>query len=230
MGNRVLHLGRPARRQGVHALQARIVPRIRPGARVAAAVSVAASCALIAGAADAASCKQIPGIAASVDRFIDKVYALQLSGSGTLPISDALFGFQHLDAEALRDLGQRQPIEVMRQDEDDGVFVNQGPAPIILTGKFAQHETFFDIPALVKGSYVSTPDSLTLTYDPDHAVKVGQSFLGMKFSHTINHTVITRHSLAYFFDQNSTGEPDRCYLLVDKAELPADDAPDLASK
>lgn len=176
-------------------------------------------------AAEAGSCKQIPGITAAVDRFIDKVYALQLSGRGTLPVTDALFGFQHIDAESLHALDARQPIEVMRQDADDGVFVNRGPQPLILTGKFAQSETFFDIPALIKGSYVSTPDSLVLTYDPDHAVRVGQSFLGMKFSHTINHTVITRHSLAYFFDQNTGDQPDRCYELVDSAEMAANEPP-----
>ena len=175
--------------------------------------------------AEAASCKQIPGIAAAVDHFIDKVYALQLSGRGTLPVTDALFGFQHIDAQGLRDLDRRQPIEVTRQDTDDGVFVNRGPQPLILTGKFAQSETFFDIPAVIKGSYVSTPDSLVLTYDPDHAVKVGQSFLGMKFSHTINHTVITRHSLAYFFDQNTGDEPDRCYELVENAAMAANEPP-----
>jgi hypothetical protein len=186
-------------------------------------------------AAAAASCKQIPGIAAAVDRFIDKVHALQLTGRGTLPVTDALFGFQHIDPKGLRDLDQRQPIEVTRQDTDDGTFINRGPQPVIVTGKFAQNETFFDIPALVKGSYVSTPDSLVLTYDPAYAVKVGQSFLGMKFSHTINHTVITRRSLAYFFDQNTSDEPDRCYELVDNAEIaanepPAEDSSDIRNK
>ncbi|HVI88021.1 MAG TPA: hypothetical protein VM659_06950 [Dongiaceae bacterium] len=189
-----------------------------------AAASLAASV-IGAPVAKAESCKQIAGISAAVDRFIDKVYALQLSGRGTLPVTDALFGFQHIDAKSLGELDQRQPIEVTRQDQEDGTFVNRGPAPMTLTGKFAQSETFFAIPAMIRGNYVSTPDSLTLTYDPAHAVKVGQSFLGMKFSHTINHTVITRHSLAYFFDENSSDEPDRCYVLVNSAEIAANDPP-----
>ncbi|HVJ42311.1 MAG TPA: hypothetical protein VM639_12480 [Dongiaceae bacterium] len=194
-------------------------------AGIAAGV-VVADLGLAASPAEAATCKRLSGIAPSIDRFIDKVYALQLAGRGTLPVTDALFGFRHLDADGLRNLDQRQPIEITRQDEDDGVFINKGPKPLVVTGSFAQSETFFDIPELVKGSYVSTPDSLTLTYDPDHAVKVGQSFLGMKFSHTINHTVITRHSLAYFFDDNSSSEPDRCYVLVDTAEVASTEAPD----
>jgi len=190
-------------------------------------IVVASVAATVIGAqvAEAESCKQIAGISAAVDRFIDKVHAVELAGRGTLPVTDALFGFQHIDAKSLNALDRRQPIEVTRQEESDGIFVNRGPEPMIITGQFGQKETFFAIPALIKGSYVSTPDSLVLTYDPEHAVEVGQSFLGMKFSHTINHTVITRHSLAYFFDANTSDEPDRCYVLVDNAEIAANEAP-----
>lgn len=240
MGGRFVHLGRrtgrfgPAGKSIAHKGAARCAGE-RDAMRSRRAMACLLPAGLVAGvivadlglatAAEAATCMRISGIAPSIDRFIDKVYALQLAGRGTLPVTDALFGFRQLDPDGLRKLDQRQPIEVTRQDQDDGVFINKGPKPVVITGSFAQAETFFAIPELVKGSYVSTPDSLTLTYDPDHAVQVGQSFLGMKFSHTINHTVITRHSLAYFFDDNNGGEPDRCYLLDDKAEMAATDTP-----
>ena len=159
-------------------------------------------------------CEPLTGAAASVDKFIAEVHAMQLSGSGNLPVRDALFGFQDLNAADQQDLGARAPIKVVPQDEDAGIFVNSGPKPVSITGSFADSTTYFDIPELVSGSYISTPDSLTLIYDPQHAVKVGQEFLGIKISKTINHTIITRDSVAYFFDTNSGGKPDRCYTLT----------------
>jgi hypothetical protein len=174
---------------------------------------------MLAGAASSASagttCKPVSGMNASIDKFIDEIQAFQTgAGQGTLPISDALFGFERIDPSDQRNLGERTPIMVKRQDEQEGVFVNQGPKQISITGNFADATTYFDIPQLVTGSYISTPDSLTLIYDPAHAVKVGEDFLGMKFSKTINHTIITRNQLLYFFDSNSGDEPDRCYTLV----------------
>jgi hypothetical protein len=170
--------------------------------------------------AKADGCKRAPGMAASIDKFIDEVYRMQVSGQGSLPVADALFGIDKINAEDLRDLNAREPIRVTRaeetgDDEANGVFRNAGPKSVVINGNFAKSSTFFDIPPLVSGSYISTPDSLTLIYDPDHAVKVGQTFLGMKFSRTINHTVITRRQLSYFFDANRDGAPDRCYQLVD---------------
>jgi hypothetical protein len=192
--------------------------------RVAASASTAlASMALIglgilAGttAAEAGDgCKPVTGMAASIDKFIDEVYQLQQSGQGTLPVADALFGFEHIEPADLRALDAREPIQVMPQHDKNGVFLNRGPNSVVINGKFAKADAFFDIPPLVTGSYVSTQDSLVLTYDPAHAVKVGQTFLGMTFSRTINHTVITRRKLSYFFDSNTDGKPDRCYQLVD---------------
>jgi hypothetical protein len=171
---------------------------------------------LTAGAALAdEGCKPVTGMTASIDKFIDEIQAFQTSaGQGNLPITDALFGFENIDPVDQQNLGARSPIKVMPQDSQEGVFVNQGPKQISITGNFANTTTFFDIPELVTGSYISTPDSLTLIYDPQHAVKVGETVLGMKFSKTINHTVITRTQLAYYFDANNGGEPDRCYTLV----------------
>jgi len=167
------------------------------------------------GRAWADGCKRATNMAPSINKFIDEVYRLQLAGQGTLPVTHALFGFEKISADDLRDLNARPPIEVTREDDDNGVFRNEAPKPMIITGNFAKADTFFDIPPLVSGSYISTPDSLTLIYDPGHAVKVGQTFLGMKISRTLNHTVITRQQLSYFFDANSGDKPDRCYQLVD---------------
>ncbi|HEX9448128.1 MAG TPA: hypothetical protein VF920_09110, partial [Dongiaceae bacterium] len=93
---------------------------------------------------------------------------------------------------------------------------NRGPKRITVNGMFAARPTFFQIPKLVSGHYVSTRDSLTLIYDDGHAVKVGETFLGMKFSKVVNHTVITRTRLSYFFESNDGDTPDRCYDLTAK--------------
>src|SRR5260221_3569875 len=84
-----------------------------------------------------APCKPVTGMTASIDKFIDEVQALQTAGQGTLPITDALFGFDNIAPAAQRDLGARMPILVKRQDEQAGVFVNQGPKQISIAGSFA---------------------------------------------------------------------------------------------
>jgi hypothetical protein len=161
-------------------------------------------------------CLPAPGINASIDKFIDDVQAVQQSGQGTLPVADALFGVTDINANDQQALAGREPIKLTRQESVRGSFTNRGPKRITVNGIFATRPTFFQIPKLVSGRYISTKDSLTLIYDDGHAVKVGERFLGMSFSKIVNHTVITRTKLSYFFESNSGDTPDRCYDLTAK--------------
>ena len=53
--------------------------------------------------------------------------------------------------------------------------------------------------------------SVTLHYDPDYTVELGERHVGLRFFAPIHHTVITRDGLAFFLDQNAGPDPDRCY-------------------
>src|SRR6185369_5841392 len=108
----------------------------------------------------------------------------------------------------------RPPVQIAPQGDRGGSFTNRGPKHLHIDGVFAGRATFFDIPKMVAGTYAVTADSVTLTYDPAHAVRVGETFLGVRFSKTINHSVVTRQRLDYYFDSNSSGPPDRCYNLT----------------
>jgi hypothetical protein len=163
-----------------------------------------------------AGCLPAPGINASIDKFIDDVQAVQQSGQGSLPVQDALFGVSDINANDQQALANREQIKLTRQEPARGSFTNRGPKRITVNGIFATRPTFFQIPKLVTGHYISTKDSLTLVYDDGHAVKVGEKFLGMSFSKIVNHTVITRTKLSYFFESNSGDTPDRCYDLTAK--------------
>jgi hypothetical protein len=191
-------------------------PSIGKSAAVAAASLLASLIVASPVARSDDGCLQAPGINASIDKFIDDVQAVQQVGQGELPVTDALFGVTDINAADQQALATREQIKLTRGQPTDGTFVNRGPKRITVNGIFATRPTFFQIPKLVSGHYVSTPDSLTLIYDQGHAVKVGETFLGMKFSKLVNHTVITRSRLSYFFESNSGDTPDRCYDLTAK--------------
>ena len=164
--------------------------------------------------ARADDCLPAPGVSVAAGQFIETVGNLQRQGSGTLPIGAALFGFQGISDANQQALAQRPPVQVTKQSDQGGSFANRGPKHLHIDGVFAGRATFFDIPKAVAGSYAVTAESVTLTYDPAHAVKVGETFLGVKFSKTINHSVVTRQRLDYYFDSNASGPPDRCYDLT----------------
>lgn len=189
---------------------------IRKIAGIAATALLASLVAAIPAALAEDGCLPAPGINASIDKFIDDVQAVQKTGQGELPVMDALFGVTEINDADQRALATRELIKLTRGQAQNGTFINHGPKRITVNGIFATRPTFFQIPKLVTGRYVSTPDSLTLTYDEGHAVKVGETFLGMRFSKLVNHTVITRSRLSYFFESNAGDTPDRCYDLTAK--------------
>ena len=167
------------------------------------------------GAAPAAArtdCVAVAGIGPEIAKFLDAVAAIQAAGRGRLPLTDVLFGVTGIDAHDRKALDRRTPVTVTRRDATGGDYENDGPKKITVEGIFAERQTFFRIPKRVRGRYTLTPDGgVTLVYDPEYTVDLGERILGIRFFAAIHHTVITRDGLAFFLDENAGPDPDRCY-------------------
>jgi hypothetical protein len=164
----------------------------------------------------ATDCVAVPGIGPEIAKFLDEVAAAQEAGQGSLPLGDVLFGVTGIDAHDRKALDRRQPVTVTKRDASGGDYANDGPKPITVEGIFAGKQTFFRIPKAVRGRYTLGADggSVTLVYDPDYTVELGERILGIRFFAAIHHSVVTRDGLAFFLDQNAGPDPDRCYRAV----------------
>ena len=159
-------------------------------------------------------CVAVPGIATEIDSFLDRAVAAQAAGKGAMPITDVLFGVTEISAEDQQELARRAPVELTRRTATGGDYVSRGPDRITVEGVFAERDTLFRLPELIIGRYRLTGEGATLLYDPAHTVDVGESLLGINFFMSVNRTEITRDRLTFFFEDNVSNEPDRCYLVI----------------
>jgi hypothetical protein len=165
----------------------------------------------------ATTCRPVSGIGQEIAKFLDEVAVAQAAGRGSLPLMDALFGVTDINADDQKALDRRKLVELSPHGVTGGDFVNEGPEKITIEGIFAEQETYFRMPPLVKGRYtIDAPDgvnvrSVTLLYDPKHAVDLGEPHVGLRFFKPTHHTVITRDGVAFFLDDNTGPDPDRCY-------------------
>ena len=160
----------------------------------------------------ATECKSVAGIGPEIAKFLDEVAVAQAAGQGQLPLTDVLFGVTGISADDQKKLGRRAPIEVTRRDPNNGDYTNLGPKTITIQGIFAEQETYFRIPKQVQGKYTIGADGgVTLLYDPEYTVELGEPHLGIRFFAPIHHTAITPGGIAFFLDNNAGPDPDRCY-------------------
>nr|WP_298682415.1 hypothetical protein [uncultured Dongia sp.] len=160
-------------------------------------------------------CRAVQGVGASIDKFLATTRAAQAAGQGTMPVNDVLFGVTEIDAEDQQALAERALVQLSKRDDTTGAYESRGPETITVEGVFADRDTLFRIPELVLGQYTLSAEGAELVYDPEHPAEVGESALGIHFFKAIHRTVITPDRLAFFFEGNDDGEPDRCYDLRD---------------
>ena len=169
----------------------------------------------------ATECRPVRGIGPEIAKFLDEAAAANAAGQGTLPLRDALFGVTGINAEGQKALDGRAMVHLTRRDATGGDYTNEGPKKVTIEGIFAEQETYFRMPPLVKGRYtIDAPDgvnvaSVTLLYDPEHTVDLGEPHVGMRFFKGTHHTLITRDGVAFFLDNNAGPDPDRCYRAVE---------------
>lgn len=159
-------------------------------------------------------CIAVGDIEPAIDKLLGEIDAVQAAGEGALPFGDVLFGITGIDAHDRQAIANREPVQVTKRGAATGDYESRGPKRITVEGVFAERDTIFRIPKLVTGRYALSEQGVTLIYDPAHTIEVGESILGVRFFKTVNHTVVTRTKLSYFFDANDGDVPDRCYEVV----------------
>jgi hypothetical protein len=161
------------------------------------------------------TCKNVPGILPEITRFMDELAAAQAAGEGMLPLTDVFFGFSYASPDDRKRLDDRVTVTLKRQDDAGGDYLNKG-AEITVEGEFAADPTWVRMPREVRGRYAFDAEgTVTLTYDPAHTVELGERHLGMMFFKDIHHSVIKRDYVAFFLDDNTGPDPDRCYHAVE---------------
>ena len=194
--------------------------RISPFALILALLPLAPLSIASVPAQAATECRPVRGIGREIAKFLDEVAVAQAAGQGSLPLRDALFGVTDINADGEKALDGRAVVELTPHGAGGGDFLNQGPEKVVIEGVFAEQETYFRMPPQVKGRYtIDAQDgvkigSVTLHYDPEHTVDLGEPHIGMRFFKATHHTVITRDGVAFFLDNNSGPDPDRCYRAV----------------
>ncbi|MBI2255378.1 MAG: hypothetical protein HYU58_12220 [Proteobacteria bacterium] len=158
-------------------------------------------------------CVPAPGIAGEVATFLTDSAAAQAAGTGTMPIREVLFGVTDIDDEDQGKLDTREKVQLTRRIATGGDYVNLGPKKITVEGIFAGRETLFRLPKRIEGSYRLDDKGALLTYDPAHAVEVGEHILGIPFFMTVHRMSVTPEKLAFYFAGNDGADPDRCYLV-----------------
>jgi hypothetical protein len=130
-----------------------------------------------------------------------------------MPIREVLFGVTSIDAEDSTALDAREQVQLTRRTANGGDYGNRGPAKITVEGVFAGRETLFRLPKIIEGRYRLDETGATLTYDPAHAVDVGERIIGIPIFLSVHRMVVTRQKLSFFFGGNDGDTPDRCYLI-----------------
>lgn len=162
-------------------------------------------------------CMPVPGIAGEVEKFLSEAAVAHAANHGSMPLRDVLFGVTDLDADDASQLNAREPVNLTRRTADGGDYNNHGPKKLMIEGMFAGRETLFRLPKRIKGRYRLADKGVTLTYDPAHAVEVGEHIIGIPMFVSVHRMIVTRTQLSFYFSGNDSGEPDRCYLITKKA-------------
>lgn len=164
------------------------------------------------GARAATECMPVPDIAGEVEAFLGYAATAQAAGQGTMPVSKVLFGVSGIDDEDAGQLDARGSVTLTKRTADGGDYVNQGPEKVTIEGIFAGRETLFRLPTKIAGRYRLDADRVTLTYDPAHAVDVGERVIGIPFFVSVHRMVVTQQQISFYFAGNDGDDPDRCYL------------------
>jgi hypothetical protein len=181
-----------------------------PGSRLGvAALALSASTALAEPA-----CRPAGPISPGLAKLIGEFSRAIPRHDAQAPVEDFLVGVSEISPAAKAALARRHPTRVVAVRAGEGDLVNEGAAPLQFDGIFAGRQTLFKIPQRVRAHYRATPGRLTLAYAEGAAIELGETvpLVGISIYHRINHVVVMPEKLLFYWDNNSDGEADRCYV------------------
>ena len=177
------------------------------------AILFAASLVTTPAAADP-DCRKAGDIAPGLQKLIREFQSADHSGVAALSVEDFLVGVTQIAPPDRADLDRRGSVKVAKTGPSEGSVNNDGQKQLQFEGIFASRQTFFRVPQHIQSRFHLAADKLTLSYDSEHALQLGEAipFVGIPVFLTVNHVVVTRDRLYFFWGSNSGDDPDRCYV------------------
>jgi len=159
-------------------------------------------------------CRPASNLGPGLRKLIQEFHGADQAGSAELSVQDFLAGVTKIKPDDQVSLDHRGIVRVARTAMGQGSVRNEGKSELQFDALFAGRQTFFRIPQSLKARYVAQPNSVTLFYDADNALHLGEAIplVGIPVFRTVNHVAITADKLLFFWGDNSSDQPDRCYV------------------
>jgi hypothetical protein len=170
---------------------------------------------MLAGASSASAsvdCRPTSNIGPGLKKLIQDFQTADKSGTAQFPVQDFLVGVTAIKQADQAALDHRGAVKASRTAPGQGAVHNTGQAWLEFDALFAGEQTYFKVPQAINSHYLSKPNSVVLFYDSGNALHLGESILGITLYHRVNHVAIFADKLLFFWDDNSSDEPDRCYV------------------
>ena len=159
-------------------------------------------------------CRPAGPISSGLQKLIKEFRTSDKAGRGALSVQDFLVGVSEIPSSDESALDRRGTVKVAGSGTGSGSIANDGLAPLEFAGIFAGRQTYFRVPEHIRARYVSSGDALMLYYEAGQAIQVGEALplLNVPVYRTINHVRVTGDKLLFFWGDNTSADPDRCYV------------------
>lgn len=163
--------------------------------------------------AQADDCQYAEGLGPGLATLLDGFHHADESGQASLSTQAFLAGVTEISEPNRQALDRRSVVRVIRQSPLKGSVESEGPVALEFKGLFAGKERYFRVPAHIRARYELGPNSATLTYQEGNAIQLGEAipFTEIPFFRTIDHVVIAKDRLLFFWTGNGGTTADRCY-------------------
>lgn len=189
---------------------------LRSAFRVACPAGLAVAALLLSGwtALAEPDCRPAGPISPGLAKLIGEFSRATPKHNAQAPVEDFLVGVSGISPPARAALARRHPTRILAARAGEGDLANDGAAPLQFDGIFAARQTLFKIPEHVRAHYRADQGKLTLAYAEGAAIELGENvpLVQIPVYHRINHVVIMPEKLLFYWDDNSDGEADRCYV------------------
>ncbi len=165
------------------------------------------------GPALADDCQPAEGLGPGLVKLLDGFHRADETGQASLKTEDFLAGVTQIAEPNRQALDRRSLVRVVRQAPQKGTIESEGPVALEFKGQFAGKERYFRVPAHIRARYAIGANSVTLSYQEGDAIQLGEAIplVEVPFFRTIDHVVIARDTLLFFWTGNSGTTADRCY-------------------
>ena len=158
-------------------------------------------------------CQFAEGLGPGLATLLDGFHHADETGQASLSTQAFLAGVTEISEPNRQALNRRSVVRVVRRSLATGSVESEGPVALEFKGMFAGKERYFRVPSRIRARYEIGPNSATLTYQEGDAIQLGEAipFTDIPIFRTIDHVVIAKDLLLFFWTGNTGPTADRCY-------------------